>query len=183
MDPLDQLIPAYDIRERHEILVSASAQSVYDACMRVDLGDLPLIRAIFWLRALMMGASKTGSSRSGGFVTEMRRIGWGILIEEPGRLLVAGANCQPWHGDVVFTPRTAADFREFSEPEQVKIAWTLEVEPVTPMRTRLSTETRAVATDGVARRKFRRYYPLVRTGIVLIRWLMLRAVKRTAERG
>jgi hypothetical protein len=43
------------------------------------------------------------------------------------------------------------------------------------------TETRVVATDPGARRKFRRYWSFASPGIVLIRWLMLGPVKAEAE--
>ena len=64
----------------------------------------------------------------------------------------------------------------------VKIAWTLEVEPLAPARTRFRTQTRVVATDDAARRKFRRYWRMFGMGIVLIRLLLLPAVRREAER-
>ena len=67
------------------------------------------------------------------------------------------------------------------DPDRVKIAWTLEVEPLGPDSARLSTETRAVATDADARRKFLRYWRWARFGIVAIRLLMLPAIRRQAE--
>jgi hypothetical protein len=39
-----------------------------------------------------------------------------------------------------------------------------------------------VATDPAARARFRRYWTLASPGIVLIRWELLRLVKREAER-
>jgi hypothetical protein len=64
----------------------------------------------------------------------------------------------------------------------VKIAWTLEAEPVGPATTRFAQETRVVATDEQARMKFLRYWRWARFGIVAIRLLMLPAVRRAAER-
>jgi hypothetical protein len=64
----------------------------------------------------------------------------------------------------------------------VKIAWTLEAEPLEPALTRFSHETRAVATDGEARTKFRQYWRWARFGIVSIRLLLLPAIRRAAER-
>jgi hypothetical protein len=43
------------------------------------------------------------------------------------------------------------------------------------------TETRAVATDVEARRRFRLYWSLASPGIGLIRWLSLRPLKMAAE--
>ena len=108
-------------------------------------------------------------------------MGWGLLQNEPGRLFIAGAACQPWLADVVFRPIPSASFAAYQEPGQVKIAWTLEVEPVTPESARLATETRAMATDQSARRRFRRYWRWARFGILPIRWLMLPAIRRRAE--
>ena len=65
----------------------------------------------------------------------------------------------------------------------MKIVWSLEAEPAGDARTRFRTETRVVATDSGARQKFLRYWRLASPGIRLIRWLMLRSLRREAERG
>lgn len=83
--------------------------------------------------------------------------------------------------DVNFRPLAAEQFSSFAEPDQVKIAWTLEATPLGPALTQFSTETRAVATDDDSRRKFQRYWRFFGVGIVLIRWLLLPAVRRQAE--
>jgi hypothetical protein len=95
---------------------------------------------------------------------------------------VGGAACQPWKPDVVFRPLTPEIFLSYAEPDQVKIAWTLEAEPLGPELTRFITETRSVATNADARAKFRRYWRWARFGIVAIRPLLLPAVRRKAER-
>jgi hypothetical protein len=83
---------------------------------------------------------------------------------------------------VVFTPIPPDQFATFSAPDRVRIAWTLEAEPLDSRRTRFVTETRAVATDEVARGKFRRYWRRFGIGVTAIRWLMLPAMRREAER-
>lgn len=83
--------------------------------------------------------------------------------------------------DVVFRPIPAEEFAAFQEPGLVKIAWTLEVEPLGPSRCRLTSETRVVATDAEARARFSHYWRWARFGIVLIRRLMLPAIRRQAE--
>lgn len=70
----------------------------------------------------------------------------------------------------------------FHEPEFVKIAWTLEVEP-RDGGSRFRTETRAIGTDARARRWFRVYWSLVSPGVVLIRHALLPILKRDAERA
>jgi hypothetical protein len=93
-----------------------------------------------------------------------------------------GAVTQPWEGDVHFRAVPAGDFAGFAEPGLVRIAWTIETMPQPNGDTLLRTETRVAATDAGARRRFRRYWRFARFGIVGIRWLMLPAIRREAER-
>ncbi len=142
--------------------------------------SVPLVRAIFWLRGKLMRATPAARTPL-GFVDEMLALGWGRLGEEPGELFVAGAVCQPWLANVTFTPVPSDRFRAFAEPNQVKITWTLEARSRGEALTELATETRAVATDPEARRRFVGYWRWARMGIVPIRWLLLRAIRREAE--
>jgi hypothetical protein len=179
---LDPFIPRPDARERQEIIVRAPAGVVLETARDFNLRSLPLVRAIFWLRAAAMGAKRRAGWKSEGMVAEMLAMGWGPLAEGPGRFFVAGAACQPWRADVIFEPILPDRFAAYAEPDRVKIAWTLEAEPLGPAVTRFATETRAVATDDQARRRFLRYWGRVRIGVRAIRWLLLPALRRQAER-
>ncbi len=95
---------------------------------------------------------------------------------------MSGAVCQPWQADVVFTAIPVEQFAAYAEPDQIKIVWSLEAEAIEPTLSRLCTETRVVATDEQARVKFRRYWRVFGIGIVMIRWLVLPAARRRAER-
>jgi hypothetical protein len=179
---LDRFFTRTDIRERHETTVHAPASVVYEAARSLDIGSLWQVQAIFRMRARMMRA-KEGIMPSGrSFVDEALASGWGAMVERRGELFVAGSYCQPWVPDVLFHPLTAEEFADFSVPDQVKIAWTLEARGVDGERSRFITETFAVATDEEARRKFQRYLRMVKIGILAIRWLMVPAVRRAAER-
>lgn len=178
--PLDEFIPVPDARERYAVEVAAPAAVVFRAAEQFDLQSIRLIRAIFALRATLMRA-RTPPRKPQGFLAEMRDLGWGCLASRPGELFIGGATCQPWQAEVRFRPLPASDFAAFAEPDQVKIAWTLEARALGPARTRLTTETRAVATDPQARLKFRRYWRWARFGIIPIRWLLLPAIRREAE--
>jgi len=172
-----------DVTERHETLVHAPAGVVFDVAQNFDLQSIPLVRAIFWLRALVLGAAKPPAHLfARGLVAETTATGWGVLAERPGRELVVGSVTQPWQGDVIFTRVEPDHFAAYSEPDMVKIVWTLEAEPLGPALTRFRTETRVLATDEAARTKFGRYWRMFGAGIVLIRWLLLPALRREAER-
>jgi hypothetical protein len=179
---LEPFMPRPDVRARHEILVKAPAPLVLEVARAYDLQSHPLVRAIFWLRTKLLHGRRPAAWRSRGLVADTLSMGWGRLAEEPDRYFIAGATCQPWQADVIFTPIPPDRFAAVAAPDQVKIAWTLEVEALGAARTRLATETRAVATDEAARRKFRRYWRLFSVGIRMIRWLLLPAIRREAER-
>lgn len=179
---LDAFVPHPDVRERHETIVHAPADLVFDVARRFDIQSISLVRAIFWLRARLLRAKAAPAAGPGGLSPKaLLGMGWGVLLDHPGRLFVAGAACQPWRADVVFTPLEPDRFAAHDEPDCVKIAWTLEAEPLGPELARFATETRAVATDAHARTKFRRYWRLAGVGILAIRWLLVPAVRRRAE--
>lgn len=180
--PIDRFIAAPDVRERFEIVVEAPADLVMQVAADFDMQSILPVRAIFRLREMFLGAASSGPRKPQGMLAETRALGWGVLCEQPGRWIVCGARCQPWLADVKFTPIAPEQFAAYAEPDQVKIAWTLEAQPLGPATTRFAQETRAVATDASARAKFRRYWRWARFGIVAIRLLLSPAVRRTAQR-
>jgi hypothetical protein len=153
-----------------------------DVAANFNFQSLAGVRALIWLRERLLGAPHSAAREPMGLLAETAKMGWGVLADEPGRVLVRGALCQPWRADVVFTPIPPGGFAAFAEPDLVKIAWTLEAEALGPTTTRFAHETRAVATDAAARAKFMRYWRWARFGIVGIRLLLMPAIRRAAER-
>jgi hypothetical protein len=178
---IDGFIRNADVADSHEILVRAPADLVFDVARNLDLLSIPLIHAIFRLRERLFRLRSEPRARPQGMVAETLALGWGILVERPHRELVMGAVTQPWVAEVKFRAIPAGQFSSFAEPDLVKIAWTLEVEPINARLTRFRTQTRVLATDENARRKFRRYWRLTGAGIILIRWLANRAIRRASE--
>lgn len=178
---LDDFIPKPDICERFSTVIRAPANDVFRVASDFDMQSPIIVRIILWLRAKMLG-SKPRNRPANRMIEEMRQLGWGCLRELPDELFVAGAVCQPWDADVVFTPLPPDGFLDFAEPGKVKIAWTLEADAIGACETHFSTETRAVATDEVARIRFLKYWRWARFGIITIRLVMLPAIKRAAER-
>ncbi len=179
---IDRFIPVPDVKERHATVVEAPAELVIDVAERFDLESIRLVHALFWLRARILRARDQPRRRRQGLVEELTGLGWGVLAREPGRLLVLGSATRPWEADVRFEPVPPDRFVSFAEADRVKIAVSLEAEPLGPARARFATETRVEATDAGARRRFRRYWRAFGAGIVLIRWLLVPAVRREAER-
>ena len=179
---LDVFIPRYEVVERHEIKIAAPAEIVMAAAREMDMAQSPLVQAIFKARETVMGATAGGLRKPRGILDETLSLGWGVLANVPGREVVVGAVTKPWEGDVKFIALPPDRFAAFSEPEFVKIVWTLRADPMGPAASVFRTETRAVATDAVARSKFRRYWSFVSPGIWLIRRMSLGPLKSEAER-
>ncbi len=182
LSSLDRFIPQPDVRERFEISIRAPAGLVMDVASNFDMQSLPLVKAIFWLREKVLRSSRHASRRPQSILEEMQALGWGLLAEQRGRLVICGARCQPWLANVTFSAVNADDLEAYAEPGQVKIAWTLETEELGPTLTRFAQETRAAATDEAARTRFLRYWRWARFGIISIRLLLLPAIRRDAER-
>jgi hypothetical protein len=182
-DPLlDRFMPAYEVVERHRLRVSAPPGVAYQVACDVDLQRSPLIRAIFFCRERMKAARRDASVHPRGLLAFTKSLGWGVLAEVPGREIVVGAVTEPWQPNVVFSAIEPHRFAAFDDPGYVKIAWTIRVDSIGPGESLLRTETRVVATDSVARRRFRRYWAIYSPGILAIRYAALRLVKTDAER-
>lgn len=179
---LDPFLPDPDVQERFSVEVRAPAALVMEEARGFDLQSLPLVKLIFRLRERLMGAPPSGPRVPQGLLAEIRGLGWGTLVDQPDRLLVCGARCQPWLAEVTFRAIPAEQFAAYREPDQVKIGWTLEAEALGPDRTRFSHETRVAATDPESRRRFARYWRWARVGIIGIRLLLMPAIRRRAER-
>jgi hypothetical protein len=179
---LDGFMPTYEIREHHDIRVAVPADVTLAVARNLDVLDLPVVRALVKGRELIIGATPDRQSRPHALIAEMQSIGWGVLADVPDREIVMGAVTRPWDANVVFRAVPPEEFSAFHEPGYVKIVWTLRADRIDDVHSIFSTETRAIATDFVARSKFRTYWSFLSPGIVLIRMAAVRAVRAEAER-
>ena len=179
---LDHVMPTYEIVERHRVRVAAPAEVTFAVAAEMDLQQSRVVRSIFKGRELLLGSKAEDKNRPRGIIAFMKSLGWEVLAETPGREIVMGAVTQPWEADVVFRGLPAEAFAAFRDPGYVKIAWTVRADPAGEGQSIFRTETRAVATDPVARLRFRRYWSFVSPGIILIRRAMLAPVRTEAER-
>ena len=169
MSGLDSVLPEWHFRERHARRVDAPPEHVFAAVREVTLAEMGVFRVLGWLRGIRVAADRP-------FFEVALAGGWEVLAEEAGRELVLGAIGQPWRlrgGD-----RSDGDFAKFDRPGYAKLAidWRLEGGV-------LSTETRVFLTDEESRRKFRRYWLVIRPWSGLIRRVWLRAIDRRAQRS
>jgi hypothetical protein len=179
---LDRFMPVYDVVERHRVRVAAPAEVTLAAARDMDLFDMPLVRALFKAREVLLGATADDRRLPSGLLAEAQALGWSVLAEAPGREIVVGSVTKPWEANVTFRALRPDEFSAFHEPDYVKIVWTLRADPIGATASIFRTETRAVATDPAARAKFRRYWSFLSPGIILIRWISLGPLKAAAER-
>ncbi len=170
--PLDDFLPAYEFSERHGIGIDAPAERIDRALRAVSLADIPVARALWWVRRL---GRRTGDPTT-PFVTAFPGV---VLEDAPGEGIVLGLTGQFWRlrGNLDPPgPSTADDFLAYSRPDVCKAVIDLRVGPSS-----LSTETRVRVADPAARQKFRRYWLVIRPFSGLIRILLLRAARARAE--
>lgn len=166
MTQLERLLPHYHFVERHAIDVGASAERALAAAREVTLGETPLVRLLFRLRGL--------PTPRGSIFDTMRAIEFDLLAADDTEVVLGGIG-QPWRARGGL--RRREDFGSFAKPGFAKMAFNFAADGRT-----LSTETRVLLTDEGSRRRFRRYWLVVRPFSGLIRRSWLRAAKRRAER-
>lgn len=176
---LEPYIPHYDVREVHTIVVDAPAEAVFAAACALDIEAIPLVRALFAVRAALLGA-RFRARQSRGLIADMTAIGWTPLARAPASV-VMGSITEPWDPQPRFRAVDPQTFAALDEPGHVKIAWTLESTARSPASTLFRTETRAVATDARSRRRFRWYWLAFGLGTALIRSAALRRLKHVCE--
>jgi hypothetical protein len=159
MKSLDAYLPSYEFATRHEVAVDAASDVAYRALREVTFREVPLVRALLFARG------ERGRRPDDSVVITMVPRAT-VLEDAPGEGIVLSVTGQFWRlrGRGPEPPATAVvDFR--AAPG------------------RLSTETRVHVPDPVSRRKFTRYWRVIRPFSGLIRVLVLRAAKRRAEAG
>jgi hypothetical protein len=157
MKSLDAFLPAYDFSTRHVAAVAVDPVRADRALREVTFKEVPLVRALLVARGL--GLRRGGDSVLGAMVPRAT-----VLEDVPGEGVVLTLSGQFWRlrGRGPEAPATAViDFRALPGS--------------------LATETRVHVPDPASRRKFGRYWRVVRPFSGLIRMVVLRAAKRRAE--
>ena len=171
---LDDFLPAYEFSERHSLAIEAPAGRIDQALRTVSVADIPIARALWWVRRLGRTYGDSTKPFIGGALP-------GVVLEDvPGEGIVLGLTGQFWRvlgGERdPAAPATAEEFLAYARPDTCKAVVDFRVGASS-----LTTETRVHVADPAARRKFRRYWFVVRPFSGLIRILLLRAARRRAE--
>jgi hypothetical protein len=174
MKPLDDFLPAYEFSEQHSLAINAPPGRIDAAFREVAIADIPLARVLWWIRRLGRPYGDTSRPFIGGDLP-------GVVLEDvPQEGIVLGLTGQFWRllgGEPdPQRPTTPEEFLAYARPDACKAVIDFRVG-----EKRLSTETRVHVPDSASRRKFRRYWRVVRPFSGLIRILLLRAARARAE--
>jgi hypothetical protein len=180
---LDDVLPEYDVAKRHRVSIRASRARVFEELLRYDFGTSRVTRVLMALRGY--GSRVQQAAGEPGTLSEsLARFGFTSLAEAPGEELVFGLVGQFWRPSGGLRAVSPAEFAGFREPGFAKAAWNLAcVETADAAVTELSTETRVACYGDAARWKFLLYWRVVEPFSGLIRWSLLRGVRRAAEAG
>jgi hypothetical protein len=176
---LAEVMPRYDVQERHELWVPAAPRDAYEAVKAVSAREVRLFGPLMRLRTF--GRARRVFDPQAPLLEEMLKIGFVKLGERPGEEIVVGAIGRFW-SPTGNRPRETEDFGRFDEPGYAKAAMNFTVRPERE-GSRIATETRIVGTDAAATRKFRRYWLLIGVGSGAIRRSWLKAIRRRLSRG
>jgi hypothetical protein len=184
MTALDRVLPTPALVEIDEIDLAISPARAWELLRHGDLGTSPLVRALFAIRTLperiAHGTATEPTLRIDDLKSSTRRPGFQILVDDPGREVVVGAIGKVWHLEIPFVHATNAEqFRNFSEPGFVKVAWAIRVSPRGEHDSHIEIEVRVDATDPDSWSKFRRYFAVVGPASRFIRKSFLSTFERT----
>jgi hypothetical protein len=187
MSPLlDQIVPVYDVSSRHAITVNARPADVYQAARHADLGRPRLVRVLMGLRVLPVLVARAGPRRAQSSELQKPQYAVGgatftLVAETPDEEFVLGIMGRFWTLSGGLIPATPGQLRQPPPAGTVQGFWNFRVEPRDGATT-LSTETRVRCADTATRRRFLRYWRIIRPGSALIRRSILRYIRDAAER-
>ena len=182
---LDEFVPTYQFSEFHSIRINAPRQQVFQAIQEVSADEIPLFRALTWIRrGGRSGAESILNAPPGKPLLEVAlQTSFMKLAEEPDREIVVGTLVAAPQGTELKKDPTPDDFKALNAPGCALAAMNFRLEDARDGETLLTTETRVYATDAPTRKKFGAYWRVIYPGSALIRVMWLRAIRRRAESG
>ena len=169
---IDTVMPAFDFGIAEHIIVRADPATTFSAARELDFLSVrtPLLDTAMWLRGLPARVTHQAVPAPPRLVlAEGDELpGWVVLGEQPDRELAFGAVGKFWQPNIEWRDVPVEEFARFAEPGWGKIAANFSVLSYGTGAALLSYECRTVTTDAEARRKFARYWWLMRPFIAHI---------------
>jgi hypothetical protein len=151
----------------------------------VDFSPSRVIRLLFALRSLpgmLLGGRHTKTQAPLGLdLPGLLRTGFVLLGQIPQQEIALGLIGKFWTTSGCLQKVDALEFRDFNTRGFAKAVWNFSLQPLSPSRTMLATETRVLCLDENSRRRFRFYWLFIRPFSGWIRMEILRSLKHQAE--
>jgi hypothetical protein len=171
---IDDWLPRYDVHERHETEVPVPPERALELMLSTPAASDWIVRVLIGARGMV--AREEPLER---FFLAHRFV---VLSRTPTEL-VAGAVGAVWRPRGGLVRLDGADaWRNANVPGTIKAAIDFRAEPIA-IGSRLSTETRVLASDAQARRAFRLYWLVIGPFSALIRRRWLAAAMASAKRS
>ena len=164
-----EAMPDYDVREYHQIIISAPKEEVYQTMKTMDFRASPIVRALLFIRS---GGRKVKAVTLQSFWQR----GFLLLSDIPNDEVLLGLVGRFWTptGSLLTLPPT--QFLTFEDPSYAKTAFNFQLHDH-PTGTLLTTETRVKCFRNPERIFFRCYWTVIRPFSGLIRKEMLRQIR------
>jgi hypothetical protein len=188
---LNEILPTFDVTEVHSIEVRARPEIVFSAIKDVRLDEIScLVRLLLALRSVperMVGRKGLTAPPARPLLSYMLDNGFVLLGEEQQREIAFGRMAPASIGRVwkpssnVNVPLSGPEqFLAFHDPDYIKIAANLTMEPDDEGGFVVRTESRCLALSRQALREFLPYWRIIRPFSGLIRRLWLRGIRTHA---
>ena len=181
---LDDFAPAFHFREHHETLIDAPAADVFAAIQSTTASEIALFQTFTWIRRFGRPGAESilNAPEHLPILDVATRTTFLKLAERPAREVVIGS--------VVIAPAgfrrrdvaTPDQFKTVAQPGFAVATFNFMIAEEGAL-TRLTTETRVVATDNWTLRRFTAYWRVIYPGSAILRMTWLQAIKKRAEGG
>lgn len=169
---IDKYVPEFDYSMANSKQIHGSKQQILSLLHHVNFDKSWLMRTLFSIRGV-----------SNQLLTLEKLIEDGLIIlEETGDEIFIGLIGQPWKWNGNVLPMTPDEFIAFREPNFIKIAMNFYIESLCGDDIQqVITVTRMYGTNKKAKKMFSRYWMLISPFSSIIRFEMLRVIKRELE--
>ena len=183
---LDEWMPEWQFSEFHSTQVQATPERIYRAIHEVSGDEILLLRTLTWIR----NPRWPGSGRESILNPPEKKpildvaLAGGFRLaadDPPGEVVLL--TLVMWDGVTRPSSADAAGLREMMrKPGNAVAAMNFRVRDDGNGWCTVTTETRVLATDDGARRRFARYWRVIYPGSSLLRYTWLRAIRIRAEK-
>jgi len=181
---IESAMPRFDTVIAEHVVVAADPSTTFHAARTLDLLTVrtPLLTVSMWIRGLPeRWSGKAAPPLPRLVVADGGLPGWLVLGERPDREIAFGAVGKFWQPVIEWRDVAQAEFSGFAEPGWGKIAANFSVLSYGECSTLLSYECRTVTTDPESRRRFLRYWWLIRPFVGHIMRATVNQIKANAE--